>query len=110
MTVTGVTDCAILAILRHRLQCNYTSDRWIYGYIAIDPVAQAYNQSVIEPLCDLSLPLTRLFLPHRGLVLVVVLGMILQQHAPEYDKGKRRTNRGWFHGVGIGNLLLLGVL
>src|SRR5947209_16028932 len=25
MTVTGVTDCAILAILRHRLHCNYTS-------------------------------------------------------------------------------------
>jgi hypothetical protein len=25
MTVTGVTDCAILAILRHRLHCNCTS-------------------------------------------------------------------------------------
>ena len=25
MTVTGVTDCAILAILRHRLYCNKTS-------------------------------------------------------------------------------------
>src|SRR4051794_29779368 len=25
MTVTGVTDCAILAMLRHRLHCNYTS-------------------------------------------------------------------------------------
>src|SRR5271168_5151158 len=24
MTVTGVTDCAILAILRHRLHCNKT--------------------------------------------------------------------------------------
>jgi hypothetical protein len=83
MIVMGVTDCAILTI----------------------PVTQAHNQSVVGPLCDPALLSTRLFLSHWGLVPATTMVVILQQHAPGYDKGKGRTSRGWFQGVEIGNLL-----
>jgi hypothetical protein len=73
-------------------------------YLTI-PGTQAYNQSVVGPLCDPALLSTHLFLPHWGLVPAATMVVILRQHAPGYDKGKRCTNRGWFQGVEIGNLL-----
>src|SRR5271155_2933903 len=52
MTVTGVTDCAILAILRHRLHCNCIS---ITPFELPGPVG-AYGYAYIYPLSLLDTP------------------------------------------------------
>src|SRR5947209_4334142 len=77
MTVTGVTDCAILAILRHRLHRNYTSITPSRlpgpGVIAC---ASIYACGYICPLGLLGTPLSLLLRRRRGSSLRPVWALI----------------------------------
>jgi hypothetical protein len=73
------TDCYHFAYMMKEMMREEEKEQaegLIFIYLTI-PVTQAYNQSVIGPLCDPALLSTRLFLPHRGLVPAATMVVIL---------------------------------